>query len=167
MCWVGVLLFQRGEPHFFDWAYPSISQSSPHVAAKYSKMFHRAVTCVAWHGVQAECVRTWFPVIARLGVLAHTTLHTFTQRSSFDNTNGSTLFFDTTPAYVVEVPQVPKRLSALLPKIRVVLIVRDPTDRYRSELQMEVCRRKGNLRELAVEFHKHGRVLCGFVCVLS
>ena len=60
-------------------------------------------------------------------------------RRQFNAVNGSVLFFDTTPAYLVE-DAVPGRVKSLLPEVRLLFIVRDPTDRYRSELQMEICR---------------------------
>jgi hypothetical protein len=51
--------------------------------------------------------------------------------------NGSVAYFDTTPAYVVEL-EVPGRVHALLPGMRLIVIIRDPTDRYRSELQVTI-----------------------------
>ena len=114
----------RGEPHFFDWGYPSSAASTTlAVATKYSRSFHLA-------------------------------------EREFDSRNRSTLFFDTTPAYMVETDSertsVPGRLQALLPNIKLIFIVREPTDRYRSELQMEICRAR--LGKISGQFHVHGKM---------
>jgi hypothetical protein len=91
----------RGEPHFFDWGYPSGRKGDDKLAVveKYAKMFHSPKSKGGESG---------------------------------------TLYFDTTPAYIVE-QEVPLRLHNLLPNIKLIAIVRDPTDRYRSELQVSLC----------------------------
>ena len=108
----------RGEPHFFDWAYPGKAASKSVVASTYSKYFHIS-------------------------------------RRQFSAVNGSVLFFDTTPAYLVE-DAVPGRVKSLLPEMRLLFIVRDPTDRYRSELQMEICRAR--FGQISNQYHIHGKM---------
>eukprot|EP00616_Rhizochromulina_sp_CCMP1243_P009215 CAMPEP_0118970984 /NCGR_PEP_ID=MMETSP1173-20130426/7747_1 /TAXON_ID=1034831 /ORGANISM="Rhizochromulina marina cf, Strain CCMP1243" /LENGTH=437 /DNA_ID=CAMNT_0006920407 /DNA_START=120 /DNA_END=1433 /DNA_ORIENTATION=- len=119
---------KRGEPHFFDWGYLTKLTGSDGVARPHSTVARR------------------YARMFRMPL------------DKFVATNGSTLFFDTTPAYVVETDTVPKRLTSLLPSIRVIVVFRDPTDRYRSELQMEVCRSRLFLSSMAREYHRHGQM---------
>ncbi len=102
---------KRGEPHFFDWAYPSGGLKAPAaVAAKYARMFHSPARSRGSNSSASSA-------------------------SSAGAEAAEPMWFDTTPAYLVEA-EVPKRVFSLLPKARLIAIVRDPTDRYRSELQV-------------------------------
>jgi len=92
-------------------------------------------------------------VAKKYAKMFHASSETFFQRRS-GNVNGSALYFDTTPAYIVETSTVPARLHSLLPRMKLIAIVRDPTDRYRSELQMEICRAR--LGQISDMFHRHG-----------
>ena len=48
------------------------------------------------------------------------------------------LFFDVTPAYLIS-PFAPPQISFMNPHSQIIMMLREPTDRYRSNLQMELC----------------------------
>lgn len=131
----------NGEPHFFDWGYPAVKKTDvAAVAAKYAAMFHG--TAAKFHDGLV------------LDLAAASSPGSPGSPRSGNPGGGTALYFDTTPAYLVELDTVPERLHALLPKLKLVAIVRDPTDRYRSEFQMEVCRaRYGTISDM---YHQHG-----------
>jgi len=127
----------NGEPHFFDWGYPGAqSSSTAAVATKYAAMFHSST---------AKFNRQ---------ELADSSSVSFGSSQGVIGSGGNTLYFDTTPAYLVELKTVPARMHRLVPHIKLVAIVRDPTDRYRSEFQMEVCRARFNA--ISDIYHQHG-----------
>ncbi|CAM9267815.1 unnamed protein product [Phaeothamnion confervicola] len=61
-------------------------------------------------------------------------------------------FVDVSPRYIFTV-SVPYRVRSLLPHARIVLLLRDPVDRYFSELRMYLCR-----GYRIHHFHRPGRV---------
>jgi Sulfotransferase family len=51
---------------------------------------------------------------------------------------GEAFVFDTTPAYSA-VPLVPHRIAAVMPWAKIVLVLRDPVERYFSSARMQIC----------------------------
>jgi hypothetical protein len=166
----------RGEPHFFDWGYPSGADTKAAVATKYSRSFHltrqqfilrnRSVvrsTTKAWNSstmtrLRLHCfVRSAMRISCLYGMVTSLLL---TLISSLGNSQTTIykrikLFFDTTPSYMVS-GNVPGRLHRILPHIKLIFILRNPTDRYRSELQMEVCRAR--FVQISSQFHTRGKM---------
>ena len=55
--------------------------------------------------------------------------------------HGPALRFDVTPRYL-KMPQLPETLRGLLPHMKFVIVLRDPTERYRSHLQYLMCHKQ-------------------------
>jgi len=83
--------------------------------------------------------------------------------SSFDSPQGCDsgptssdveYFFDTTPRYMVLNDGIIDLMHSTLPQVRLVAVVREPVERFRSELAMEACAKRATI-DLSF-FHKHG-----------
>ncbi|KAG5183329.1 P-loop containing nucleoside triphosphate hydrolase protein, partial [Tribonema minus] len=114
----------RTETHFFDWHFPAAGEGGD---------ADDATTAIAEGGGAAAALRAYSRRLlqGRAGLV----------RAASDVrrvARGRAFVFDTSPSYYL-IPAAAARAAALRPRARLVLLVRDPVERYFSAAHMVTC----------------------------